>query len=166
MKDILHNAIQSSIDFLVGEMKALIIKLTIVSSLLICINANALERFAGLEDGSDDNLRAVCRDYMVNSFLKNDPELFFHLLPKSMISRAERLERKWYEGHLKRFGPEPLTQYDFFEMKDNIKHSEYKGLKTKSIKVRYKAGIMKQNKGSSCYFKRHEDGRWYFGKKP
>lgn len=147
-------------------MRVLIKYLFMIGAFIFCINANALERFAGLEDGSDDNLRAVCKDYMVNSFLKNDPELFFHLLPKAMKKMEKKIEKDWPEGHLKRFGPKPLTEYDFFEMKDNIKHSEYKGLKTKSIKVRYKAGIMKQNKGSSCYFKRHEDGRWYFGKKP
>ena len=140
--------------------------ITISSMMLFSISASALERFAGIEDGSDANLRAVCKDYMVNSYLKNDPELFFHLLPKSMISRAERLEKKWYEGHLKRFGAEPLTEYELFEMKEKIEKSEYKGLQTKSIRVRYKAGIMAFDRGTSCYFKRHEDGRWYFGKKP
>jgi hypothetical protein len=140
--------------------------ITISSIMLFSVSASALERFAGLEDGSDANLKAVCQDYMVNSYLKNDPDIFFHLLPKSMVSRAERLEKKWYEGHLKRFGAEPLTEYDLFEMKDEIKKSEYEGLQTKNIKIRYKAGIMTFDRGTSCYFKRHEDGRWYFGKKP
>ncbi|GIU51596.1 hypothetical protein TUM4438_41810 [Shewanella sairae] len=136
------------------------------SIMLISLSASALERYAGLNDGSDENLKAVCKDYMVNSYLKNDPELFFHLLPKSMKKMESMLELDWTEGHLKRFGAEPLTEYDFFEMKDNIKHSEYKGLKTKSIEIWYQAGVMLHKRGSSCYFKRHEDGRWYFGKKP
>jgi hypothetical protein len=103
---------------------------------------------------------------MVNSYLKNDPELFFHLLPKSMKKREKRLEEKWYENHLSRFGSKPLSGYDLFEIKDEIESSEHKGLQTKSIKIRFKAGIMTFDRGTSCYFKRHEDGRWYFGKKP
>ncbi|WP_108946173.1 hypothetical protein [Shewanella halifaxensis] len=136
------------------------------SIMLISFSATALERYAGLEDGSDENLKAVCKDYMVNSFLKNDPELFFHLLPKSMKKMEPMLEKDWPEGHLKRFGAEPLTKYDFFEMKNEFEYSEYKGLKTKSIKVRYKAGIMRNKKGTWCNFHRHEDGRWYFAQKP
>ncbi|WP_351079138.1 hypothetical protein [Shewanella sp. CAL98-MNA-CIBAN-0140] len=103
---------------------------------------------------------------MVNSYLKNDPDLFFHLLLKSMKKMEPMLEKDWPEGHLKRFGAKPLTEYDLFEMKDEIKKSEYEGLQTKNIKIRYKAGIMTFDRGTSCYFKRHEDGRWYFGKKP
>ncbi|NKF49366.1 hypothetical protein G3R49_02065 [Shewanella sp. WXL01] len=147
-------------------MRDLVKYLLLIGALIFCINANALERFAGLEDGSDDNLRAVCKDYMLNSFLKNDPELFFHLLPKTMKKMEAMIEKDWPAGHLKRFGPEPLTEYDLFEMKNKIKHSEYEGNKTKSIEVWYKAGIMKYKRGTSCYFERHEDGRWYFGKKP
>ncbi|GIU45213.1 hypothetical protein TUM4438_18180 [Shewanella sairae] len=140
--------------------------LTMTSVAMLSFSATALERYAGLTDGSDENLRAVCQDYMVNSYLRNDPELFFHLLPKSMKKREERLEKKWYENHLSRFGSEPLTEYDLFEMKNEIEKSEHKGLQTKSIRIRFKAGSMTFDKGSSCYFKRHEDGRWYFGKKP
>ncbi|TVP15532.1 hypothetical protein [Shewanella sp. KCT] len=58
--------------------------IAISSIMLFSISASALERFAGIEDGSDANLRAVCQNYMVNGFLKNNPELFFHLSPKSM----------------------------------------------------------------------------------
>lgn len=136
------------------------------SIMLVSLSATALERYAGLTDGSDDNLKAVCKDYMVNSYLKNDPELFFHLLPKSMKKMESMLEKDWSEGHLKRFGSDSLTEYDSFEMKDAIEKSEYKGLQTKSIRIRYKAGIMTFDRGTSCYFKRHEDGRWYFDKKP
>ena len=71
---------------------------------------------------------------MVNSFLKNDPELFFHLLPKSLTSRVERLEKKWYEGHLKRFGSEPLYEYDVFEMDEKITEKMYKGHNIKTHK--------------------------------
>lgn len=140
--------------------------ITMTSVAILSFSATALERYAGLADGSDENLKAVCTDYMVNSYLKNDPDLFFHLLPKSMKKMESMLEKDWSEGHLKRFGSESLTEYDFFEIKDVIEKSEYKGLQTKSIRIRYKAGIMTFDRGTSCYFKRHEDGRWYFGKKP
>ncbi|QYJ98271.1 hypothetical protein K0J45_03250 [Shewanella alkalitolerans] len=140
--------------------------ITISSIMLVCASVHALERFAGIEDGSDANLKAVCKDYMVNSYLKNDPELFFHLLPKSMVSRTERLEKKWYEGHLKRFGSEPLSKYDIFEMEDEFRDSFYKGHAIKSISIKYKAGIMKRYKGSSCSFEQFEDKRWYFAQKP
>jgi len=67
--------------------------ITISSMMLYSVSASALERFAGIEDGSDANLKAVCQDYMVNSFLKNDSELFFHLLPKSMKKMEAMLEK-------------------------------------------------------------------------
>ncbi|MGI1999485.1 hypothetical protein [Shewanella frigidimarina] len=139
----------------------------IIGSMMLLSNAvNALERFAGIEDGSDENLKAICQDYMVNSYLKNDPELFFHLLPKSLSSREERLEKKWYEGHLKRFGSETLTKYDVFEIADGFTERMYKGHKIKKIKIEYQAGIMEKIKRSSCRFELFEDNRWYFSQKP
>ena len=134
--------------------------------MLLSNAVNALERFAGIEDGSDENLKAICQDYMVNSYLKNDPELFFHLLPKSLSSREERLEKKWYEGHLKRFGSETLTKYDVFEIADGFTERMYKGHKIKKIKIEYQAGIMEKIKRSSCRFELFEDNRWYFSQKP
>jgi hypothetical protein len=140
--------------------------ITLSSMMLFSVSASALERFAGIEDGSDANLKTVCQDYMVNSYLKNDPDIFFHLLPKSMVSRAERLEKKWYEGHLKRFGAESLTEYELFEMKDEVEKSEYKGHPVKSISIKYKAGVMKRYRRSLCSFEQFEDKRWYFAQKP
>ncbi|MCG9754771.1 hypothetical protein L1D40_05925 [Shewanella insulae] len=141
--------------------------LIIVSSMmLVGASANALERFAGIEDGSDANLKAVCKDYMINSFLKNDPDLFFHLLPKSMKKMEAMLEKDWPEGHLKRFGAEPLTEYDFFVMNDEFRESIYKGHPVKSISIKYQAGIMKRYRGSSCSFEQFEDKRWYLAQKP
>jgi hypothetical protein len=140
--------------------------ITISSMMLFSVSASALERFSGIEDGSDANLKTVCQDYMVNSYLKNDPELFFHLLPKSMVSRAERLEKVWYEDHFKRFGSEPLTKYDVFEMEDKLIDKMHKGHKIKRIKIKYKAGIMESIKRSSCGFEQFENKRWYFVQKP
>lgn len=140
--------------------------ITISSIMLFSTSASALERFAGIEDGSDANLKAVCKDYMVNSYLKNDPELFFHLLPKSMKKMESMLEKDWPEGHLKRFGAEPLTEYDFFEIDDEFRESIYKGHPVKSISIKYQAGVMKRYRSSSCSFEQFEDNRWYLAQKP
>jgi|TARA_R110001592_G_scaffold167040_1_gene402342 hypothetical protein len=148
------------------NMRLTTVTITFCSMMLLSTSVNALERFAGFEDGSDENLRTVCQDYMVNSFLKNDPELFFHLLPKSLTSRVERLEEKWYEGHLKRFGSEPLYEYDVFEMDEKITEKMYKGNNIKRIKIKYKAGTMKKVRRSSCGFEQFEDNRWYLAQKP
>ncbi|WP_144211046.1 hypothetical protein [Shewanella donghaensis] len=138
----------------------------LISMMLFSLSANALERFAGIEDGSDENLKAICQDYMVNSYLKNDPELFFHLLPKSMKKLETILENDWPQGHLKRFGSEPLFEYEVFEMEDKLIEKTYKGHEIKRIKIKYKAGIMNSVRGSSCSFKLYDDNRWYFQKKP
>ena len=53
--------------------------ITMTSVVLLSFSATAFERYAGLADGSDENLKAICQDYMVNSFLKNDPELFLFI---------------------------------------------------------------------------------------
>ncbi|MDO6777243.1 hypothetical protein Q4591_18005 [Shewanella sp. 3_MG-2023] len=147
-------------------MRIMAVTMAFLSIMLLSSSANALERFAGLADGSDENLKAVCQDYMVNSFLKNDPELFFHLLPKSLTSREERLEKKWYEGHLKRFGSEKLTEYDVFEMEDEFTEKLYKGHNIKRIRIKYKAGAMEKVRRSSCGFEQFEDNRWYLAQKP
>ncbi|QYK13549.1 hypothetical protein K0I63_03265 [Shewanella rhizosphaerae] len=145
----------------------LVASLIIVSiMMLVGASANALERFAGIEDGSDANLKAVCKDYMINSFLKNDPDLFFHLLPKSMKRMETMLEKDWPEGHLKRFGNEPLSEYEIFEIKDEIENTEYKGHKIKRIRFKYKAGTMERYRRSACSFKQDNDQRWYFSQKP
>ncbi|WP_285163342.1 hypothetical protein [Shewanella goraebulensis] len=147
-------------------MKIRFVFLSLMLSLGLNFSASALERFAGIEDGSDENLKAVCQEYMVNSFLKNDPELFFRLLPKSLSSREERLEKKWYEGHLKRFGSDPLTEYDIFEIADEFTEKMYKGHNIKRIKIKYKAGTMEKVRRSSCGFEQFEDNRWYLAQKP
>ncbi|WP_299570112.1 hypothetical protein [uncultured Shewanella sp.] len=147
-------------------MKIRFVFLSLMLSLCLSFSASALERFAGIEDGSDEYLKAVCKDYMVNSYLKNNPELFFHLLPKSMKKRETILENDWPQGHLKRFGSVPLTEYDFFEMEDVFTEKMYKGHKTKYIGLKYKAGKMERVKGSSCGFEQFEDNRWYLAQKP
>ncbi|AZG72108.1 hypothetical protein [Shewanella livingstonensis] len=147
-------------------MRLIVSLITISSIMLFSISASALERFAGIEDGSDANLKAVCKGYMVNSYLKNDPELFFHLLPKSMKKMEAMLEKDWPDGHLKRFGAEPLTEYDFFEIDDELRESIYKGHPVKSISIKYQAGVMKRYRGSSCSFEQFENKRWYFVQKP
>ncbi|MCL1066061.1 hypothetical protein L2735_04470 [Shewanella olleyana] len=147
-------------------MKVRCVFLSLMLSLGLSFSASALERFAGVEDGSDENLKAVCQDYMVNSFLKNDPELFFHLLPKSMKKLETILENDWPQGHLKRFGSDPLTEYEVFEMEEQLIEKTYKGQEIKRIKIKYKAGIMDRVRGSSCSFKLYDDNRWYFQKKP
>ncbi|WP_133126577.1 hypothetical protein [Shewanella sp. 10N.286.52.B9] len=147
-------------------MRITAVTMAFLSIMLLSTSVNALERFAGIEDGSDENLKAVCKNYMLNSYLKNDPELFFHLLPKSMKKMEPMLEKDWPEGHLKRFGSEPLTKYDVYEMDDGFTEEMYKGHKIKYIGVKYKAGIMERIKGSSCGFEQFEDNRWYLAQKP
>ncbi|MFT5636237.1 MAG: hypothetical protein ACI89T_001695 [Cognaticolwellia sp.] len=140
--------------------------ITMTSVVLLSFSATALERYAGLADGSDENLKAVCQDYMVNSFLKNDPELFFHLLPKSMKKMESMLEKDWPEGHLKRFGSEPLTEYELFDINDEVLTSLHKGHSIKRFKFKYKAGTMERYRRSACSFKQGDDQRWYFSQKP
>ncbi|GIU50416.1 hypothetical protein TUM4249_10830 [Shewanella sp. KT0246] len=147
-------------------MKIRCVFLSLMLSLGLSFPASALERFAGIEDGSDENLKAVCKNYMLNSYLKNDPDLFFHLLPKSMKKREERLEKKWYENHLSRFGSEPLTEYDLFELDDSVIKSSHKGHSIKRFKVKFKAGTMERYRRSACSFKQSDDQRWYFSQKP
>lgn len=140
--------------------------ITMTSVAILSFSATALERYAGLADGSDENLKAVCKDYMVNSYLKNDPELFFHLLPKSMKEREGRLEKKWYENHLSRFGSTPLTEYDIFELDDAPIKTSHKGDSIKRFKIKFKAGTMDRYRRSACSFKQNDDQRWYFSQKP
>jgi len=57
-------------------MRLFTVHMTVISLMLLSFSASTLERFAGLEDGSDENLKAVCQDYMVNSFLKTTRNCF------------------------------------------------------------------------------------------
>ncbi|MBE3674041.1 hypothetical protein [Pseudoalteromonas distincta] len=142
---------------------------TLITAIVGCLfsaSAFAMERFHGLEDGSDENLKSVCKDYMVNSYLKNDPALFFYLLPESVKNMEDKIEKSWFEDHTKKFGDEPITEYEFLEISNNIEKDAYKGKATKTIRLEFKAGEMDKSKRSFCYFKQSENGRWYLGQKP
>lgn len=78
----------------------------------------------------------------------------------------DKIEKSWFDDHTKKFGDEPITEYEFLEISNNIEKGAYKGKATKTIRLEFKAGKMDKTKRSLCYFKQSENGRWYLGQKP
>jgi len=80
-----------------------------------------------------------------------------------MKKREAILEKDWPEGHLNRFGSVPVPEYDVLVISKVVEKDHFKGHDLKIIDIKYRAGEMKEERRSSCYFKLHDDGRWYFG---
>ena len=142
---------------------------TLITAIVGCLfsaSTVAMERFHGVEDGSDENLKSVCKDYMVNSYLKNDPALFFYLLPESVKNMEDKIEKSWFEDHTKRFGSDPVAEYEILEFDNDLEKKEHRGHKVKIINIKYKAGKMDKLKRSICAFEQFKSGRWYLGQKP
>lgn len=142
---------------------------TLITAIVGCLfsaSTVAMERFHGVEDGSDENLKSVCKDYMVNSYLKNDPALFFYLLPESVKNMEDKIEKSWFEDHTKRFGSDPVAEYEILEFDNDLEKKEHRGHKVKIINIKYKAGKMDKLKRSICAFEQFKNGRWYLGQKP
>ena len=142
---------------------------TLITAIVGCLfsaSTVAMERFHGVEDGSDENLKSVCKHYMVNSYLKNDPALFFYLLPESVKNMEDKIEKSWFEDHTKRFGSDPVAEYEILEFDNDLEKKEHRGHKVKIINIKYKAGKMDKLKRSICAFEQFKSGRWYLGQKP
>ena len=78
----------------------------------------------------------------------------------------DKIEKSWFEDHTKRFGSDPVAEYEILEFDNDLEKKEHRGHKVKIINIKYKAGKMDKLKRSICAFEQFKSGRWYLGQKP
>ncbi|WP_413473280.1 hypothetical protein [Shewanella baltica] len=121
--------------------------------------------FQGTADASEANLTALCESYMRKGFIHNDVTLYLKLLPPEAAEYEADIRKGIARSFEKKFKGLTEPSYQILEV-GPMEQGEYKGKATRSIKLKYQGRGVKGDRQSRCYFKQHENGRWYLGQHP